>query len=138
MTRHSGGSFVPRRTAIDLVREIRGFGFPAADGYTTDSNGDRLTRVEIYKNNEKRCQLLSALRSFTDEIVKRVEKVAAADSGKFREVNFEELCVASFGEGYASFGGIFELFYLKVVSEGNAEPVNTGTRIQNWVRQQVV
>jgi hypothetical protein len=129
---------MPRRTAKALVSEIHGHGFPAAGSSTTDSNGVRLTRKEIYANNEKRCQLLSALRAYKDEIIKRVETVAAADSGKFREVNFEELCVASFGKGFASLGVIFEFFYLKVVLAGKAEPVNTGTIGQKRVRQQVV
>ena len=121
-----------------MVREIRWYGFPAAAGYATDLNGVRLTPEGIYKNNEKRFNLIRGLRENESKIVERVEEVAAADQGEFREVDFEELCVKSFGEEYASFGGIFECFYLKVVSAGSAKQVNTMTKGDTRVRPQVV
>ena len=101
-------------------------------------NGVRLTPEGIYKNNEKRFNLIRGLRENESKIVERVEEVAAADQGEFREVDFEELCVKSFGEEYASFGGIFECFYLKVVSAGSAKQVNTMTKGDTRVRPQVV
>ena len=113
-----------RRTGIALINEIRGKGFPATAWDATDSNGVRLTPEAIYKNNEKRCELIRGLQHNESKIVERVEEVAAADLGEFREVDFEELCVKTFGDEYASFGGFYEFFYLKVVSEGKAEPVN--------------